>query len=205
MSLSRYLLPPLCVVCRGVCEPDSTLCEDCRFELDASGPLRDDPPPGIDEIVAVTSHDGVGRDLLAAYKFRGQFRLGQFIGARMAEGVADDLSPMQFVTPVPAVPLRSRLRGYDTAYDLSRHIAGMLGQAWILGPIERIGHGRQRGRDRSGRLGDPPKIRSRHSSPEEVLLVDDVTTTGATLSACASALRTGGAKRIFAVTFTKRI
>lgn len=205
MGLSRYLVPPLCAVCREVCDPHSTLCDDCRFELYASGPLREEAPPGVDEIVAVTSHDGVGRDLLAAYKFRGQFRLCEFIAARMAEVIADDLSPTQFVTPVPAATLRSRLRGFDTAHDLSRDVARMLNQAWIIGPIERTGLGRQRGRGRSGRLGDPPKIRSRHPAPEEVLLVDDVTTTGATLSACAAALRTGGTRRISALTFTKRI
>lgn len=204
MGISRHLVPPLCVICRTGCDPLTSLCEDCRYELDDSGPLHEKPPPGIDTIVAVTPHEGIGRNLLAAYKFRGQFRLGEFLAARMAETIADDLHPAQFITPVPAAPLRSRLRGYDTAYDLSRHIARMTGQAWVCGTIRRIGNGRQRGRNRAGRLGDPPDIRPSGVTPERIVLVDDVTTTGATLTACATALRTSGARHVSAVTFSKR-
>ncbi|MGA7436015.1 MAG: hypothetical protein WBW44_10425 [Solirubrobacterales bacterium] len=204
MGLSRLLVPPICVVCRDACDRRSTLCSGCRDELDASGPLYEDPPPGIDRIVAVTPHEGIGRDLLAAYKFRGQFRLGEFLAARMAEVVAEGPLTSRTVTPVPAASLRSRLRGFDTADDLSRHLARMLGWARSTGSIERIGHGRQRGRNRAGRLADPPEIRVVCRSPASVLLVDDVSTTGATLSACAVALRAGGAERVSAVTFSKR-
>jgi predicted amidophosphoribosyltransferase len=48
-------------------------------------------------------------------------------------------------------------------------------------------------------------VRLCSEAPRSVLLVDDVLTTGATLSACARALRSGGAIRVAATTFTRRL
>jgi predicted amidophosphoribosyltransferase len=61
------------------------------------------------------------------------------------------------------------------------------------------------GRRRAERIGHPPEVHARGEVPRSALLVDDVLTTGATLSACARALRSAGAVRIAAVTFTRRL
>ncbi|HEX5375455.1 MAG TPA: phosphoribosyltransferase family protein, partial [Solirubrobacterales bacterium] len=71
--------------------------------------------------------------------------------------------------------------------------------------LRRSGGGRQVGRRRADRLGHPPQVHVRGEVPRSVLLVDDVLTTGATLSACARALRSAGAVRVVAITFTRRL
>ncbi|HMY25552.1 MAG TPA: phosphoribosyltransferase family protein, partial [Solirubrobacterales bacterium] len=76
--------------------------------------------------------------------------------------------------------------------------------------LARRGSGRQRGRGRAGRLSDPPDIRPTEAAGRQVggrtvLLVDDVMTTGATLSTAAGALLLAGAGSVSALTFTRRL
>ena len=62
---------------------------------------------------------------------------------------------------------------------------------------------RQVGRPRAERLASPPSVRLGGAPPSAAVLVDDVVTTGATLGACAWALRSGGCGRVVALTFAR--
>jgi len=108
------------------------------------------------------------------------------------------------VVPVPPAPSRLRRRGFDPAGELAAALAERLDT-----PLEpclvRRGGRRQVGRRRAERLGQPPRIQASSAAPRSVLLIDDVLTTGATMSACAQALRAAGAARVVAVTFARRL
>jgi ComF family protein len=203
-KMARLLVPPACVGCRCPIDSDRSVCDECLSELDASGPIEGPPVPGIDAVVSVTPHAGVGRAILGAYKFRGLFGLGDFIAARMSEA-APVAGEAGCVVPVPAASIRRRLRGFDTADELSGKVADWVDWSCNADGLERIGLGRQRGRGRGSRLADPPKVESRAAHSGTVLLVDDVLTTGATLGVCSRVLRESGAKRVLAVTFTRRL
>jgi predicted amidophosphoribosyltransferase len=180
-------------------------------ELNRSVVLRGDPPEGIDRIVSCADHDGVARELLGAFKFRRLTGLAPLIAGFMADAVGASSKSGLVMVPVPPARIRTWLRGFDPVGLLADDVAALSEIPLPTDPmLARHGYGRQRGRGRAGRLGDPPDIRpvegaGRLTGGREVLLVDDVMTTGATLSTAAGAIRQAGAASVSALTFTRRL
>jgi predicted amidophosphoribosyltransferase len=108
------------------------------------------------------------------------------------------------IVPVPPALPRLRHRGFDPAGELATALAARL-EAPLALCLERRGRSRQVGRRRAERIGHPPRISACGVAPRSALLVDDVLTTGATLTACAKALRAAGSSRVVAVTFARRL
>ena len=149
-----------------------------------------------------TSYEGRARELVAALKFGGRVGLADLAGALVADELRGPVAPL--VVPVPAAPLRRRRRGFDAAELIARSLARRLGLRVWTGLRRRAGR-RQVGRPRSVRLADPPRVLVPASVPERALLVDDVLTTGATLAACAAALRRAGCSELGAAVFTRAV
>jgi predicted amidophosphoribosyltransferase len=202
-AIAAGLAPPLCAACGRSCRSESLLCNRCGRRLAAAVPLSGNGPPGLDRAWSSAAHEGVARELVAALKFR---RLLPVAGL-MAERV-HWLAPASLlsgtIVPVPTAALRTLRRGFDPAGEIAAALAERL--AVPVAPcLGRRGGGRQVGRRRAQRIGHPPQIVARRAIPRSVLLVDDVLTTGATLSACAATLRAHGAVRVVAVTFARRL
>ncbi len=109
------------------------------------------------------------------------------------------------VVPVPPAAPRLRRRGFDPAGELAAALAERLrgrrsSPAWPAAAAA----GRSGGAAPT-ESAHPPRIEARRGVPRSVLLVDDVLTTGATLTACAQALRAAGAARVVAMTFARRL
>ncbi|MCB0858579.1 MAG: ComF family protein [Solirubrobacterales bacterium] len=208
--LARWAVPSSCPLCRSSLGPDALICGGCVRELNRSQVLRGDPPEGVDRISSCADHDGTARDLLAAFKFRRMTGLSGLIAGFMLDAL-DTAGPETLITGVPPARLRTWIRGFDPVALL---VAGIADGSDVSLPVKpllrRHGAGRQRGQDRAGRLARPPDIRPAKDSGRliggrEVILVDDVMTTGATLSASAAALRLAGAGTVSALTFTRRL
>jgi predicted amidophosphoribosyltransferase len=197
------LAPPLCAACGRGCRLDAVLCAGCARRLEALRPLSGSGPPGLDRVWSSAPHEGVARDLVVALKFRRLLPVAELI-ARRLECLAPVATLSGAIVPAPTAPLRAMARGFDPAAELAAELARRTGLP-AHRALARRGTGRQVGRRRGERLGDPPAIAAVGESPRSVLLVDDVLTTGATLSACARALRGAGAARVAAVTFSRRL
>lgn len=200
------IAPPCCPACgRRSPEGASPLCPRCARRLAAAEALRGAGPPGIDRAWSAAPHEGVARDLVAALKFRRLLPVAGLMAERI-DGQAPDWLLRGVLVPVPTAPLRSLARGFDPAAEIATALAARTGAGLRCDCLVRRGGGRQVGRRRAERIGSPPLIRLRDgSAPRDVVLVDDVLTTGATMSSCARALRAGGAVRVIAVTFSRRL
>ena len=202
-TLAAALVPPLCAACGRSCRPEAVICSRCVGRLSRSEPLTGKGPPGLDRAWSSASHEGVARELVAALKFRRLIPVAALMAERIELHLPGHLRGGSIV-PVPPAAARHRRRGFDPTGELAAALAALL--AAPLEPcLVRRGGGRQVGRRRGERLARPPRIEARAEAPRSVLLVDDVLTTGATLTACARALRAAGSTRVVAVTFARRL
>ena len=191
-------LPPTCAVCGTVADG---LCLPCATSLPPA-PDRT-PPPGVDHAAALAAHAGGARQVVAALKYH-QHRdaltlLGPALAALASRFPGDGPDVVAWAATTAA---RRRRRGADQAQLLAASVA-----AWLDRPcrtlLQRQAGAAQSGRGRAERL-DGPDYTARGAVPPHVLVVDDVWTTGATLTAAAAALRAAGATRVDAVTVTVR-
>lgn len=201
-AVATGLVPALCAACGRSCRPGAVVCTRCARRLAATAPLAGNGPAGLDRAWSSAPHEGVARDLVAALKFRRLLPVADLIAERI-HWLAPASLLSGAIVPVPTAPLRTLRRGFDPATEIAAALAERADRP--LRPcLGRSGGGRQVGRRRAQRIGHPPHVHPRGEVPRSVLLVDDVLTTGATLSACARALRSAGAVRVAAITFTRR-
>src|SRR5680860_1183800 len=202
-AVANGLVPPLCAACGRGCRPEAALCTRCSRRLAAADPLEGGGAPGLDRAWSSAPHEGVARDLVTALKFRRLLPVAELIADRV-QWLAPSALLSGTVVPVPTAPLRSIARGFDPAAEIAAALAQRTDLP-LAACLQRRGGGRQVGKRRAERIGHPPVIQARGQVPRSVLLVDDVLTTGATLAACAQALRQAGAIRVVAITFTRRL
>jgi predicted amidophosphoribosyltransferase len=202
-SIAALVAPPLCAACAARCGSEAVLCERCERELATSPRVIEPGPPGVDLAVAASPFDGPARRLVHGLKYGRRLSLAGEAAAAMMRA----LPPRELagaVVPVPAGPWRWRWRGFDPAEEIAHALAARA-ELPVVNCLRRARGRRQVGRRRSDRLARPPRVWATVACPREALLVDDVWTTGATLSACARALREAGSRRVIAVTLARTL
>jgi ComF family protein len=191
------IAPPGCALCGGACELRRTVCDGCELALQRMRPVCS-AVPGLDEVWSAAAYEGIARRLIGALKFGSRVALAEEAASLVAARAPRELLDAAIV-PVPAAPMRRRRRGFDSAEAIAATLARRM--AVPLVPCLARTHGRRQvGRRRRERLASPPRVQPIAPAPERALLVDDVTTTGATLAACADALRSAGTSWVGAVT-----
>ena len=151
-------------------------------------------PDGVDTLHAVLSYEGAAREVIAGLKYRNaRGSLGQ-----LAAAMAADVPPVALVTWVPTTAARSRQRGFDQAEMLASAVAARLERPCVR-LLARGPGAPQTGRSLGARLAGPVLRLVASVDGLEVLIVDDVVTSGATMAGAARALREGGASRVHGV------
>jgi len=166
-------------------------CAVCAADLDRAPALP--PPAGADVCVALLAYEDAGRELIARLKYRNARSALRWLVVSMAALVGS--MPIDAVTWVPTTRVRRRDRGFDQAELLARGVARQLHVP--CRPLLARAHGPpQTGRSGSERRVGPVLAARRARMPSHVLLVDDVITTGTTVSVAARTLRAAGVHRI---------
>jgi len=224
-ALLDAITPPLCVLCRGYPGALPWLCESCAEELEfcagacclRCGASRHLPVPTCDRcpdwprgVVAARSaapHAGAARALVHALKYRSILAAAEPLAYfTIAAARQLNLPPDFVVVPIPLHRARRRQRGFNQAEEIARIVARELGvphrPRWLrrirheIASVYRTPAGRKRAV--RGAFRASAAVRNR-----AVLLIDDVTTTGATAGAAARALTRKGVGDIYLVTATR--
>ena len=197
-------LPSRCPCCTTI---GPVPCPTCAAAV--SRPGRISPPAGIDRLDVAFDHDGVGRELVLAWKFRHCRELEPWFAAcllhRLAAGSAAEQPDL--ITWVPASIAGRRRRGHDQSRRLANLIGRDAGVA-VTGLITRIDRRTQAGRTRSERVAEQnrfdPVRPSQRLDGAHLLIIDDVLTTGASLASAALVLRRLGAASVDAAVVSAR-
>lgn len=213
-----YLLPPRCVLCGGssgaVC-----ICAGCSEDLPWQGPYcrrcalplgsaRDETcgacirkPPPFTRTVCPLRYDFPADRLVQAFKFKRQLSAGRVLSHLLCEAVTQlDAKLPDMLIPVPLHRWRMFKRGFNQAGEIAAY-AGKIFQLQVLAGALR----RQRNTPAQSGLSRRQRRRNLHGAFDwhggakpgrHVALIDDVMTTGTTLTECAGVLKRAGVKRV---------
>ena len=227
-GLVSLFYPPFCAVCAQAVGPEQNLCLSCTEKASRIKPpfcaKCSQPFTGaitgsfacancanrllhFEAGVSAYRSRGVAREVVHRFKYGRQIHLRRLLGDWLAEALKDSrLAARRFdlVVPVPLHPARQRERGFNQAELLAAELRRVSGLT-VRNVLQRTRYtATQTQFDRSERMENlRGAFRLRRGSNVQdlrMLLVDDVLTTGSTLSECASVLREAGALSVHAVT-----
>ncbi len=167
-------------------------------------------PSDITSIRSVYRFEGVIRRAIIELKYHNLRAIAPLLSASMAERLRNESFIPDLIVPVPLHPSRLRRRGYNQAALLAREL-GLLQKVEVSeGSLRRIREGDSQVRThnaeaRRQNVAGAFACTDSSVSGKRILVVDDVCTTGATLEACASALRDAGAAEVWGLTLAREV
>jgi ComF family protein len=218
-----WLFPPVCggcdqtgyrwcPDCRQQVKPvPQPACRICSLPLSKPGlcPTCKETPPQYNLLRSWAVFEGPIRHALHSLKYRRNLGLGDALARCLADFVSGLDWHVDLVAPVPLGRQRMQERGYNQVVLFAKPMAGILHWRFSSHLLERV-------RETRSQVGLTPLERKENisgafradralASGKAILLVDDVTTTGATIAACSEALVAAGAKTVSALTLARAL
>lgn len=196
-SLTR-ITPPLCPRC-GIPQASGTLCPHCvswKAEIDGiRSPFR---------------FDGVVRQAVHELKYRNLRAIAVPLAHLLNDYLFTNPVPGEVLVPVPLHPKRLKERGYNQSGLLARELSKLTRLPVASDCLVRQRHTTAQARtstleQRQSNVTNAFTCSSNRLRDKQVILIDDVSTSGATLNACAAALKASGAKSVWGLVLAKEI
>lgn len=218
-ELIDFIYPDKCLSCGTVLSKnENALCSLCKSCLLFINPKKRCMRCGLEKefcqcskrvyrfenIISVFEYTGIARQIMKKYKFAHKMHYADFFAKHMADSVKNEYKNIKFsiVTYVPTSSKNRSKRGYDQSEVLSKRISKILGirSVNMLGCRKFVTD--QHKSDFKNRLSN---VKGKYYFKKRlhggnVLLVDDIKTTGATLDECARQLLLSGADKVYCVT-----
>jgi len=229
--LRDIVFPPSCAHCHCRTGRHGGLCPRCWSSMrfierpfcEVLGtPFGHDPGPGMlsaeaianppvfDRLRSVAIHEGIARDLVHDLKYRDRTDLAPMMAGWMVRAGGEALDDCDVVVSVPLHRTRLFSRKFNQSAELGRHVARLSGKPFRpLALVRKKKTVQQVGLTANARALN---VRGAFSVPEgrtpevfgrKIVLIDDVFTTGATVSAATRALKKAGAREVTVLTFAR--
>ncbi|MET0156264.1 MAG: ComF family protein [Rickettsiales bacterium] len=228
-----FLFPPSCPLCRLPTASARALCGACWGKLEHIGAPNcekcGDPfeyfvpgpqlcvkcmtvPRRLDAAIAALSYNDAAKKLVYRLKFCDAVDLVPMMATQMAAAGRDAIARSDVIIPVPSCRKRLRRRKYNQSALLARRIARQSGKPVTYRALLKIKStppqtslsAKARERNLSAAFLAPSR-NAEEIAGKNILLIDDVYTTGATVEACAKALKKAGAAQVRALTLCKTL
>ncbi len=199
---SLVTLPyPFCPYCRSFYKLGETTCSFCQSAGRAGEGWK------LSMVRSLGRFDDYFRELIHRFKYAKKIPLGRRLGHRLGESINRNFNFLEsdFLIPVPLHKSRYRERGFNQSEIVAEEISKTTGVATLKNALKR----KKNTRDQTNLSPEQREENVRGAfvvtQPEllngkKLILVDDVVTTGATLSECARMLKQAGAERVLGMT-----
>jgi ComF family protein len=183
-----------CDLCGKPLISETGRCLDCREQ---------EAEPAYNRLISLYPYTGKYLKLLGSYKFGKSLGIGRFLAEKVRQAITllplEDLESPWTLVPVPPRPGKIRKTGWDQIEWLAR-ILEHGGGLQVSRCLKRLPSMTQKKLDRENRLRNlKGRITVKSKVPETAILLDDVITTGATMEACAAALKAAGTEKVFGI------
>ncbi len=224
------IFPKTCLICNKIisggnfCAEDwnklqflqNPACDICfqPFEFELIGQITCgkclQKRPEYFKAIAVLNYDETSRGLVTKFKYFDQTNLAKYFAELMFKQAKEILPNIDFIAPIPLHKFRILQRKYNQSALLAKNIAALADKKTLLDLLVRTKNNKPQAslnqKERKQNVAGIFKVREKYLAEikgKNILLIDDVITTGATVESCCKILKKSGIKKIYVLTLAK--